>query len=300
MNINIRHDGNDSYLILEEKADSEGETFSLRMITENQIPGLLHAGQHNLNDDRQLYYRISGMISMEELCGKKQLSYEQLKQLLLGLDTVLKQLEEYLLDADNLLLSPAHIYTSTLDQDLFFCLYPCAKTDIRGQIRSLCEYLLEHIDHEDEQVVGAAYQLYRLTREDHFELSQIVERLVRSTGSPQHEGEKETDVPVPESPESVKDENFEDSLPADTKSGGGRVVGLWACLAAASLVSMLLAFALKSYYYGYTFAQMMAEGEVTGSFIAFLGFLILTLYRWRHSKKLYIVNQKRVKMQRFL
>ena len=295
MNVSRTHEGDDSYLIIGEEPAGEKEAFSLRMITENQIPGLLPAHSHRLNDENQIYYRISGMTSLEELCGRKQMQQKQLKDLLLGLKAVLGQLEEYLLDADNLLLAPSFIYASTIQPELCFCLYPCERTNLRIQIRSLAEYLLEHIDNEDEQVVGMTYQLYRMTREENFAFSQIVEELIKeksdiqdlqkeepfslqsAMGNPQPDCISEAGCAPPAANLHSGANRTALSLSAllpQKKPAGSRLLS-W--LAAGSFVFFVYTCGIKSYYYGYTFSRILTMKETVCSFVLFLCFLLAAL-----------------------
>ena len=120
----IKQEANNSYFILKEETISPREEFLLRMITENQIPGLLQVTRNQLNAEGELYYNINGYVSFEEYCGKKQLGQQDVKRLLLALQKILKQMEEYLLDADSLLLEPGSLFYSTSKETFGICLYP--------------------------------------------------------------------------------------------------------------------------------------------------------------------------------
>ena len=92
-------------------------------------------------------------------------------------------MEEYLLDADSLLLEPDSLFYSTSKEAFGVCFYPFVKRNVRSQIQDLGEFLLNHINHEEEKVVKMTYQFYRLTREGNFEISQVVDELIRENGS---------------------------------------------------------------------------------------------------------------------
>lgn len=228
MTASIKHEGNDSYLVIDGPIHGERENFILRMITENRIEGLLLAGKHDLNGEQQIYYRINGMVSLKERYEKCQMKKEQLAGLLLSMEEVQRQLESYLLDGDNLLLSPDHIYASTVHETFSFCLYPGSGQDIRSQIRLLAEYLLEHINHEDEEVVAMAYRFYRMTRDENFEFFQIVEELVKNgertaggeTWDVQPKGQQEDGI-VPS--DTLKErESKNENMSWDAQPGGER------------------------------------------------------------------------------
>lgn len=295
----IRHEANNSYFILKEETISPREEFLLRMITENQIPGLLQATRNQLNADGEIYYNINGYVSFAEYCGKKQLGQQDLKRLLLSLQGILKQMEEYLLDADSLLLEPESLFLSTSRETYAFCLYPFAKNNIRSQIQDLGEYLLNHINHEDEKVVKMTYQFYRMTREENFEIWQVVEELIRETSQPDVEkvperSWKSENKPIQTFQEtklsSNKNLSKEKDSPdeADNQDIQNRkaVCPFCVCLSLASFFFFIYTCILKNYYYGYSFLSMLSTKEVQISLIILVVSLVLTgFFLWRRNDR---------------
>ncbi|MBO6015189.1 MAG: hypothetical protein J6P60_01210 [Lachnospiraceae bacterium] len=275
----IKHDGNESYLILcEGEADKEAE-FALCMAVENSIPGLLALSRHTINDERLLYYRISGMTSMGEI--REPLTLTCFTALLCGIDNVLRRLDEYLIDGGHLLLVADYIYFDQAHCAPAFCLYPYEATDLRVQIRSLCEYFLEHIDQEDETLVTMAYQMYRMTRDEHFIFTRIVDELVRETDPAKDSYHKEGEIlphlrEVQQTQEyafadaKCVDKDWEEVRTKDSgeesartkRNGPGIWRGLCLCLTGASFALLLFTCALKGYYYGSSIYQMAQMWEV--------------------------------------
>lgn len=291
----IRHEANNSYFILKEETISPREEFLLRMITENQIPGLLQATRNQLNAEGEIYYNINGYISFAEYCGKKQLGQQDLKRLLLSLQGILKQMEEYLLDADSLLLEPESLFLSTSKETYAFCLYPFAKKNIRSQIQDLGEYLLNHINHEDEKVVKMTYQFYRMTREENFEIWQVVEELIRETSQPDVEKVPETswesenkpiqtfqETKLPSNKNLSKEKDSPDETDNQDVQNGKAVCPFFICLSLASFFFFIYTCILKNYYYGYSFLSMLSTKEVQISLVIFAITLVLTgFFLWR-------------------
>ena len=285
---------------MKEETISPREEFLLRMITENQIPGLLQVTRNQLNAEGELYYNINGYITFAEYCGKKQLGQQDVKRLLLSLQHVLKQMEEYLLDADSLLLEPNRFFYSTSKETYGVCLYPFAKRNIRNQIQDLGEYLLNHINHEDENVVKMTYQFYRLTREGNFEMSQIVEELLQDMSSSEsvnvlneewkYEGAQRK--AIEETKESLQ-KNQSDEMYAMKKEeeGKGDVPNtkwskiLFSCLTLGSFFFFIYTCVLKNYYYGYSFTNMLETREVQISLALLVVMVFLTGFIWWKNKK---------------
>ena len=299
----IKQEANNSYFVLKEEIISKREEFLLRMITENQIPGLLQVTRNQLNAEGELYYHINGYISFAEYCAKKQLGQQDVKRLLLTLQKILKQMEEYLLDADSLLIEPDSLFYSTSKESFGICLYPFIQRNVRSQIQDLGEYLLNHINHEDENVVRMTYQFYRLTREGNFEISQVVEELIRDSGSTDMENipnkynnnhkeniEWKDESPqrkVLESTKQISKKNFMDEVNDEEleeekeKVENTKGIGiLFLCLTLASFLYFIYTCVLKNYYYGYSFGMMMTTKEVQISLILMLITMILTGTIW--------------------
>ena len=291
----IKQEANNSYFVLKEETISKREEFLLRMITENQIPGLLKVTRNQINAEGELYYHINGYISFAEYCTKKQLGQMDVKRLFLTLQNILKQMEEYLLDADSLLLEPDSLFYSTSKEAFGVCFYPFVKRNVRSQIQDLGEFLLNHINHEEEKVVKMTYQFYRLTREGNFEISQVVDELIRENGSwdcenmPKEE-EKRGNVQkvifeelmqtpqknLQDETDASELENIEKGNVEKTKSIGIFVL----CLSFASFIYFIYTCVLKNYYYGYSFGIMITTKEVQFSLILLLTTVILSGFIW--------------------
>lgn len=297
----IRHEANNSYLIMKEETISDREEFILRMITENQIPGLLQATRNQLDAEGEIYYNVNSYVSFSEYCGKKQLGLQELKKLFFALQEILKQLEAYLLDADSLLLDPETLFLSTNRDAYAFCLYPFIKRNIRRQIQDLAEYLLNHINHEDEKVVRAAYQFYRFTREENFEIQQVVEELIRDINSldmnerpDRIKGANEMDIEYSTQSETEKVKKYSTDTPSpiDRTASANRKLTVnlnffFICLSLASFSFFVYTCIIKNYYYGYSFISILSTKEVRGSLFFFAVTCLFTfVFIWRHKAKI--------------
>ncbi|MBD5544131.1 MAG: FHA domain-containing protein [Lachnospiraceae bacterium] len=170
---------NSSYFILEEQAMESTQYYQMKMVTENKISHLLPISIHHFNGENQFYYDISGKQTVACIFEKREMEAKQLIQILSGLSKALLELEGYLLEENYLCLDPEYMYMNVNTEQLFLCFYPFEETDFSQSIQKLSEYLLNCINHQDEQAVNIGYQLYRLTREDNFVFLQIVEEILK-------------------------------------------------------------------------------------------------------------------------
>ena len=153
--------------------------YQMKMVTENNISHLLPVSVHNFNGENQIYYDISGKQTLTCIFEKREIEAEQIMQILSGLSKALLELESYLLEENYLCLDPEYMYMNVNAEQLYLCFYPFEETDFSQSIQKLSEYLLNHINHQDEQAVAIGYQLYRLTREDNFVFIQIAEEILQ-------------------------------------------------------------------------------------------------------------------------
>ena len=103
---------NHTYMVLSREIffeNNEDEDYRLQMLLQNNIPGLLYVSKQALNGENKLYYEISAMESLEESFLKKEMDYKSVRELLLGCVNIYSTLEEYLLEGEQLILTPKYI-----------------------------------------------------------------------------------------------------------------------------------------------------------------------------------------------
>jgi hypothetical protein len=152
--------------------------FRKRMILENNIEGLLPLKQRNINGELCYYYEINSLQSIDRLYAKKEIGYEELKQLLMSCIGLFERLEEYLLDGSQIILKPEFIYMNIDTNKLYFVCYPEYEGDVREEFREFVDMLLTRIDHTDNNAVMLSYKVYRYTKNPNFvigEISHIIE-----------------------------------------------------------------------------------------------------------------------------
>lgn len=175
MNPIYKRENSSTYLILDELPMEGSQYYQLKMIKENKINHFLDAQICNFNGENQIYYNISGKQTIKCIFEKKEMEAEDILQILFGIKSALEQLENYLLCADAVIINPEYMYIHAATGKLFLCFYPFQEKPIHIAIRDLSEYLLNHLNHEDETAVAIGYQFYRSTREENFSFMAIVE-----------------------------------------------------------------------------------------------------------------------------
>lgn len=169
---------NHNYMILYEcdffeMGSEKTQDYQKRMLLDNKIHGLLPTTYRMVNGEHRYYYEINSLQSMDKLYEKQEFSFIQIKALLSGCISMFGKLEEYLLDAKQVVLHHDYIYLHPESMEPYFVYYPNYDADVRKSFTALVDYLLTKIDHKDEKAVMLGYQVYRYTRNQNYVISEI-------------------------------------------------------------------------------------------------------------------------------
>lgn len=171
MKSEIRREINRSWLII--RGEEASDSYEVRMITENTIPGLLPCSSRRVDDCLQLCYEISDMMSIKCLMENRKIKAGELLTLLENLCLSLDSLEEYLLVSEHLLIDPEFIYADHQMERVLFCYMPEKTQLLQEAFQTLTEYLLPRLDHRDPQAVTLGYGIYRYSLESEFRIDSL-------------------------------------------------------------------------------------------------------------------------------
>ncbi len=166
-----KHDLKKAYMILQ-GGEEDKEDYQVVMLKENEIPGVLKMDVQHIDNHSQYHYDISGKTSFKMLYEKINLSLNEMKSLVNDLLQVLRNLQEYMLDAKCILLDPEYIFC---EQDkYFFCYYPFYDKDIKKEFHRLTEFFVQEVNYRDEEGVRFAYTLHKATMEENYSIEDIM------------------------------------------------------------------------------------------------------------------------------
>nr|WP_280515697.1 DUF6382 domain-containing protein [Cuneatibacter sp. NSJ-177] len=201
MDVRYRRELNETYLILD--GEMKPDTYAMRIMEENQIPGLLDCRIHWADGREEYYFGITGCRPLHKIWEKKQACLEDIRELLFGIYRVLEHLEEYLIDVNHVLLEPEFLYVPEegLSQ-VRLCCHPGRREDFFGRLRQLIQYFLNKIDPMEEKSAQAAYELFQISRREFFGFEDLFPAL---------DGEEEA-ISAPEKAEAWMPEEEEDPV----------------------------------------------------------------------------------------
>jgi hypothetical protein len=172
MDVAYKREWDKNYLVIEQEEFQE--SYQVEMLLRNSIPGFLPCRLSLIDTSASFYYEITSRQSLRLLLERKRLCAEELHRLLEGMKRALATCGEYLLDSDRLLLDPDYIYLDPDAWEVFFCFFPFESGDMQEKLMSLAEYLLEHLDRQDQNAVTLGYELYRTASEGNASLEQVL------------------------------------------------------------------------------------------------------------------------------
>lgn len=176
--ISYERNMNHNYFILKkcdffDKSEDKLSDYRVRMLLENSILGLLPVTHRMLNGESKYYYEINSLQSFSRLYEKKEVTYDELKALLMGCANIFDKLEEYLLDGSWIIMHPDYIFINVETMEPYFVCYPDYTGDVRLAFMEFIDELLTRIDHSDQRAVMLGYQVYRYTRNPNYVISEI-------------------------------------------------------------------------------------------------------------------------------
>lgn len=149
------------------------EDYQMRMLTANEIEGLLTVRGRGMNGNSCYDYDVSGKISIKAMYERSEISAKDIKKFLSALREVLQTVEKYLLNIHCILLNPEYIFYE--EERFYFCYYPLKETELWEDVHELSEYFVKRADYTDQECVKIVFLLHKETMIDNYSLDKIIE-----------------------------------------------------------------------------------------------------------------------------
>ena len=134
----------------------------MRYRKENKFTGSFLYIQGNSEEDEEIAFDVTGLISFASVYKEKGFSKKVLKGLLSSISNDGKRLEEDGKDMNSWLLNPDLIYVSANREGHVMIFYYPGKTNLimERELMHLAEFVIEHVDYKDRDAVEIAYDFY--------------------------------------------------------------------------------------------------------------------------------------------
>ena len=174
MKARYKRELNHNYLILEE--ETYEETYQVKMLTRNRIPGFLECRVSRLGERADFSYDITSRQSLSLVLERKRISAEEFLNLLKSLERAAESCMEYFLNTENLVLDPDYIYLDPDGWNPEFCFFPGEEEPMGEKLLGLAEYLLDRLNRQEPEAVTIGYEFYRMAGEENGSLEELLEK----------------------------------------------------------------------------------------------------------------------------
>lgn len=166
---------NQSSLMITPEKEYETEKDSIEMFRYHQIPDFLKMKVQKRNTNAQFCYDITSKRSLEQLLEYKLLDYLLLLKILSSFDDACRQIEDFMMTENDILLEPAFVFADHNLDYWSYCYVPGNQSDICQQFKGFMGYLLQHLDHKDKRAVRLAYDVYQRVVEEQTALHVVLQ-----------------------------------------------------------------------------------------------------------------------------
>lgn len=180
-------DYNHNYLILKCKNMEERERYQYHMLASNKMERLLKCSVRNINGETYFYYDISSKVTFENYYQGKQMTYEQVRDFFLQVDSIYQSIGEFFMEEAGLVLYPDSIYYD-LTSGKYFGLYYPGMSEEEKPYERLMDFLINHIDNGNQKLADIVYQIYEMSGEQFFSWAEAVKLF----------GNADEDIPKPD------------------------------------------------------------------------------------------------------
>lgn len=232
----IKKELNKTYLIICGN-DEISNDYRVKMLSDNQISGLIPIEIRSINGKKQLYYDITGKINIVKLTLQRNVNFDDIVGLFAAIKATVEELNKHLLDGEYLVYEPDLIMKDMKTNQYEMICIPSAGDGY--SLVELAELLVENVCAEDEYGVKAAYQLYEMVNEGIDDIKILFDAITEiGKDIPKEEVEQQIieEVLIDEEEEETIEEvakyrpSFNEIFIAAASMAGISCIGLWTYL----------------------------------------------------------------------
>lgn len=151
--------------------DKEESSFGypLQMCLRNSVTGLLPCHGQVADGKFSICWDITSRYNVTQVVGEGDMPVELLLRILEALQRAMESMENFLIPCEYLRLDPSCIYLASEGKTASFLCDFENKNSFRATLPKFGEYVLEHMDHRNQEAMRLGYGLYRLAVEETFD-----------------------------------------------------------------------------------------------------------------------------------
>jgi len=162
-----------TFLVYSMQPGDELDTFSLGMVSNNKIPGLLPLLFTQMNNERQFLFNVTSKVSLRQYISGR-MTREKCVKALEGITEAFLACGDYMLNTSALLTDPDHIFMNVgTGEAALVCLPTCGREELDDMPRYFRDILCRMIFSETESIEYPAIILNFLNRGGNFSLPEF-------------------------------------------------------------------------------------------------------------------------------
>ena len=179
MEAEYKREANRNYMVLRPEP-GRMDRYTIRMLSGNQIAGLLPFQEKWVNGENHYYYDITSKQPLSRLLEYRTMNGEEMHSFVSGFLHAVQQMERFLLDENQVCLEPEYVY---VEPETFCCtllVVPGRYWDFTREFRALCQYLLDHVNQNDGDAVILGFSIFKESQKENFGLRDVERCLERT------------------------------------------------------------------------------------------------------------------------
>lgn len=184
-------DWNQSCLYIEVPVPYE-EDYEIRMIRNNDIPGLLKVTGIGSEGKSRYAYHTGGYISLAKKFEKETVDRDMIMEFTCQFIETVNAVRDYILDPDGILLAPEYIYVK--EGRYKFCYLPMSYRCLKNSFHEMTEFFVKKLDYRDTEGIFLAYILHRSTLQEEYDLRAILDEYISEEKKRKEEQKQKEDI----------------------------------------------------------------------------------------------------------
>ena len=184
-------DWNQSCLYIEVPVPYE-EDYEIRMIRNNDIPGLLKVTGIGSEGKSRYAYHTGGYISLAKKFEKETVDRDMIMEFTCQFIETVNAVRDYILDPDGILLAPEYIYVK--EGRYKFCYLPMSYRCLKNSFHEMTEFFVKKLDYRDTEGIFLAYILHRSTLQEEYDLRAILDEYISEEKKRREEQKQKEDI----------------------------------------------------------------------------------------------------------
>ena len=212
--VELTYELNRTYMIIHTESAPEEDDFRYRMLKENRINGLLKVEYRRIDSNIDIMVDVTGKQTLLNYVAFKGADREEIRELFSAVHRISEEMERLLIDESGISLRPEMIFRDMKTGKYEFICDPqlSKEGEKSDNLKALLQFLMQHIDVSDEQLVTTIYGLNDIAAFGALGYSALIEKYTEGMkplkSTEDTSGEEDSEM-------------FEDE--PDTEEEGGRI-----------------------------------------------------------------------------